>query len=513
MANDKSGVVIKNTFLEVAERSSAQERSDGWRRQMSEPVKVYTSSSAAAIGMDSDLDDDDLDAAPTAQQEASRLAPRPSEMDAPSSSAFAMPMFWARQAQPPGSYAPGQESYQEFQSGPARASKPGLQGGGPKLQANTPGEQGKQRQARQQQNNGAGHANNDDITKKESPWQDVTTVMMRNLPNKYRQQMLVDELQDAGFRLQADFDFFYLPMDHSNAANLGYCFINFVEPAMANAFASAFQGKKMRRFNSNKTVVVMPASIQGYERNYRYYSSTRVSKAEDPAYRPLFLKKGHVETQEDRKGGGKGASKGSEKGRGGKKGNDKGGGKGGKGLEAFGSLAFMGLDSPMDSMNQRQVPVQAPQTSGHIQLMGNLVTCMHCGNSCSSDHRFCSGCGNVVQARGLPLQPGPGSGMVGHMPGRPSGPIMEMDMAGGMVWPGQEMRADAPTFKPYGSQVGPGQRTVQGRGPQAPGPSQQMGDLSQLSDSVTNELDVMRGRLMLIAALKDIEQRDSGCGY
>merc|ERR1719409_1107386 len=115
---------------------------------------------------------------------------------------------------------------------------------------------------------------------------------MRNLPNKYTQSMLLEELSDAGFRAKDDFDFIYLPMDHTTAANLGYCFINFVETALANAFAAAFQapGKKMRRFNSNKTVVVMPASIQGYERNYAYYSSTRVAQAEDPAYRPLFMR-------------------------------------------------------------------------------------------------------------------------------------------------------------------------------------------------------------------------------
>ena len=72
------------------------------------------------------------------------------------------------------------------------------------------------------------------ILKQEPPWNDVTTVMMRNLPNKcakkkrtrrswrfrYRQQMLLDELADAGFRVQSDFDFFYLPMDHSRAVKL-----------------------------------------------------------------------------------------------------------------------------------------------------------------------------------------------------------------------------------------------------------------------------------------------------
>eukprot|EP00913_Durusdinium_trenchii_P008493 g7975.t1 len=70
----------------------------------------------------------------------------------------------------------------------------------------------------------------EDITHLEPPWETVTTVMMRNLPNKYTQQMLLGELRDAGFHMQEDFDFFYLPMDHSNCANLGYCFINFTRP-------------------------------------------------------------------------------------------------------------------------------------------------------------------------------------------------------------------------------------------------------------------------------------------
>lgn len=340
---------------------------------------------------------------------------------------------------------------------------------------------------------------NNDITNQEPPWTDVTTVMMRNLPNKYKQQMLLDELQDAGFRLQADFDFFYLPMDHTNAANLGYCFINFVETPTANAFAETFQGKKMRRFNSSKTVVVMPASIQGYERNYRYYSSTRVSQAEDPAYRPLFLRP-ETSSQEDKKGGyGQGAGRG--RGTGGEKGAaGRGGGKakarskdkgGGKGVEALGKLAFMGLDqggydggfgggmAPWPGMSQDP----------------NCVTCMHCGNLCNIEHRFCSGCGNLVQGGGGPQLGGCFTGLA---------PC--------------SMRADAPTFNPSTSlQANRGQRGQQMQEPyssptsrNAPSTPSRTEPTSQLTESVSNELDVMRGRLLLIAALKEIEQRESG---
>jgi len=125
---------------------------------------------------------------------------------------------------------------------------------------------------------------------KRSPqWDGATTVMMRNLPNKYKQQMLMDEIAHQGFHSTKDFDFFYLPMDHTAKANLGYCFINFVEPGRAWAFGQAFEGMKMRHFHSSKVVVVMPASMQGFEKNYAYYATSRVAQAEDPQYRPLFF--------------------------------------------------------------------------------------------------------------------------------------------------------------------------------------------------------------------------------
>lgn len=157
------------------------------------------------------------------------------------------------------------------------------------------------RQGKQQRGQGRGstkqlpqtprnYMKNNEITHQPPPWTDVTTVMMRNLPNKYTQHMLLDELQMNKFRLQHEFDFFYLPMDHYSAVNLGYCFINFVDPCVANAFAATFQGRRMRHFNSQKTIVVMPASMQGFEKNYAYYASTRVAQAEDPQYRPIFTR-------------------------------------------------------------------------------------------------------------------------------------------------------------------------------------------------------------------------------
>merc|ERR1719188_855708 len=111
--------------------------------------------------------------------------------------------------------------------------------------------------------------------------------MMRNLPNKYTQRMLLTEVNEAGFL--GTFDFLYLPIDPETTANRGYCFINFVSPSSAWLFKIAYEGKAMNHFNSNKVVSVAPATLQGFEANYAHYSSARVNRG-DPAARPLFLR-------------------------------------------------------------------------------------------------------------------------------------------------------------------------------------------------------------------------------
>lgn len=115
----------------------------------------------------------------------------------------------------------------------------------------------------------------------------VTTMMMRNLPNKYTQIMLREEIDNAGFA--GAYDFMHLPIDPETNANRGYAFINFTSPAKARAFANAFEGRRLNRLNSSKVVFVTHAALQGFEANYAHYSTARVLRG-DPAARPLFLR-------------------------------------------------------------------------------------------------------------------------------------------------------------------------------------------------------------------------------
>lgn len=53
-----------------------------------------------------------------------------------------------------------------------------------------------------------------------------TTLMIKNIPNKYTKDMLLN-LIDVNFKNK--YDFFYLPMDFNNKCNVGYAFINFID--------------------------------------------------------------------------------------------------------------------------------------------------------------------------------------------------------------------------------------------------------------------------------------------
>merc|ERR1719491_2864180 len=120
-----------------------------------------------------------------------------------------------------------------------------------------------------------------------SDWASTFTVMMRNLPNRYTQLMLLEEISSSGFAVT--FDFLYLPIDPDTHANKGYAFINFVDPIQAWRFKGTYEGQQMKCFNSSKFVSVNPAALQGLEANYAHYSTARCSYG-NPSTRPLFFR-------------------------------------------------------------------------------------------------------------------------------------------------------------------------------------------------------------------------------
>jgi hypothetical protein len=118
---------------------------------------------------------------------------------------------------------------------------------------------------------------------------DDCTLMLRNIPNKYTQSALLDDL-DA---YRASFNFFYLPTDFKNHCNLGYAFINFTNKAAAVDFVQEYDGKRLPRFpQSPKVLAVQKARIQGKDANIERLRSSSVMGVLDSSTKPLVFEGG-----------------------------------------------------------------------------------------------------------------------------------------------------------------------------------------------------------------------------
>lgn len=91
---------------------------------------------------------------------------------------------------------------------------------------------------------------------------EITTVMLRNIPNKYTRAGLLVALSDHGFD-PATCNNLYLPMDTESGCNLGYAFLNFVSHGHALEFKQRFDGCRLPSSGSRKVCSVVWANKQG----------------------------------------------------------------------------------------------------------------------------------------------------------------------------------------------------------------------------------------------------------
>ena len=100
-----------------------------------------------------------------------------------------------------------------------------------------------------------------------------TTVMIRNIPIKYTDEILIEELEE----FKGKFDCLYMPFDYEKKGNKGYAFINFVNPLHILYFHEQFNGKKWQLFESSKICELNSANFQGiyeiqkHSKNYKGY--------------------------------------------------------------------------------------------------------------------------------------------------------------------------------------------------------------------------------------------------
>lgn len=116
--------------------------------------------------------------------------------------------------------------------------------------------------------------------------------MLRNIPNRLSQETILKEIDTEGFSGQ--YDFFYLPVDSRHKANVGYAFVNFVDPADMERFMKHFEGFKFQRQNSQKVSTVSVARLQGLKENLEQLSKKATPEQMETSCRPLVILNGEL---------------------------------------------------------------------------------------------------------------------------------------------------------------------------------------------------------------------------
>lgn len=105
-----------------------------------------------------------------------------------------------------------------------------------------------------------------------------TTMMLRNIPNRYTQSDLIKELNSLGF--EGSFDFLYAPPDFGKMHIVGFAFVNFVDAELAARFGLELEGYeflKHQKKSAKKAARVSVAHLQGLQANIDHYEKSAVS--------------------------------------------------------------------------------------------------------------------------------------------------------------------------------------------------------------------------------------------
>ncbi|CAN0892458.1 Protein MEI2-like 6 [Linum grandiflorum] len=114
-----------------------------------------------------------------------------------------------------------------------------------------------------------------DVEKPPEEEEAVTSLMIRNIPNHFQRGQVMRYLdrhcavvknsvaREGG--VLSEYDFFYLPMDFSTGANLGYAFVNFTTAVAAFRFRRYFHDCAWGINDSGKICQITDAVIQGRE--------------------------------------------------------------------------------------------------------------------------------------------------------------------------------------------------------------------------------------------------------
>jgi len=116
-----------------------------------------------------------------------------------------------------------------------------------------------------------------------------TTIMLRNLPNEYSREMLVQLLDSQGF--VGLYDFVYLPIDFQSWKGLGYAFVNLVTYECAQYACAHFDGFSAWTVKTSKVCKTCWSDpVQGFAGNCERYRNSPVMHESVPEYvKPIIF--------------------------------------------------------------------------------------------------------------------------------------------------------------------------------------------------------------------------------
>ncbi|CAE8604225.1 unnamed protein product [Polarella glacialis] len=111
-----------------------------------------------------------------------------------------------------------------------------------------------------------------------------TTLVVRNIPARYNQEMLLAEFIPDG-----SFDFFFLPYSFKDARTGGIAFINFRTHALAFDFKQKWHRQFLQDHGRTKHLDVAAATTQGLEANLQQFNAKSIARFQRVGMLPVFL--------------------------------------------------------------------------------------------------------------------------------------------------------------------------------------------------------------------------------
>lgn len=112
----------------------------------------------------------------------------------------------------------------------------------------------------------------------------ATTLMVRNIPVRYTQEMLLKEWPNKG-----TYDFLYLPICIKKRCNTSFAFINFISPEEAREFADKWHHERLLFFSARKPLDISLADLQGLEKNLLQCMNNKTSRIRNIRFQPAVF--------------------------------------------------------------------------------------------------------------------------------------------------------------------------------------------------------------------------------